>query len=277
MLFRRLQPDLQECMNSRLRLRFEEAIMRPTQFENSKVAKTPSLELNKDQLCWRASRVVLTAGSVLSRNARKRGSGHACCSCNTGCTGRNRSTPCTSIAFPWFHASCSCHRWYWNDAPLEWKVRCWVGTTGLMFLFVFLLQRNICFDRTCHNLHSKEDTTIHSPVSKSVKRLRHTSHPWWCYLLQRVTSWDVQKLRHKQHVPQAPHPLGSSSLLLLFFRSINWRASFVRQKNVAWNGAKMLMSPALMCVSFKFKTELDGWWLKIRDDLLYPAFFKKNK
>lgn len=72
--------------------------------------------------CWGGSdNAVLTAGSVPSRNARRRGSGRACCSCNTGCTGRNRSTPCTSIAFPWCHASCSCHRLCWSGARLEGK------------------------------------------------------------------------------------------------------------------------------------------------------------
>lgn len=68
-------------------------------------------------------RVILTAGSVRSRSARKRGSGHVCCSCNTGCTGHSQSTLYISNASPWYHAFYSCHRWCWNGAHLETWIR----------------------------------------------------------------------------------------------------------------------------------------------------------
>lgn len=79
--------------------------------------------LNKIHFYWEGDSEILTAGSAPFRSAQKRGSGHAYCSCNTGCTGHSRSTPCTSNASPWCHASCSCHRWCWSGARLERQVR----------------------------------------------------------------------------------------------------------------------------------------------------------
>lgn len=71
----------------------------------------------------RGEGAVLTAGSAPSRSVRKRDSDRACCSCSTACTGRSRSTPCTSSACPWCRASYSCRRWCWSDAHLKGQHR----------------------------------------------------------------------------------------------------------------------------------------------------------
>lgn len=67
----------------------------------------------------RRARGTLTGANAPSRSARRRASARACCSCNTECTGRSRSTPYTSSAFPWCRASYSCHRWCSNVGHLR--------------------------------------------------------------------------------------------------------------------------------------------------------------
>lgn len=195
---------------------------------------------------WAGGSAVLTAGSALSRSARKRGSGRACCSCNTGCTSHSRSTPCTSNASPWCHASCSCHRWCWSGAHLEEQVR-WlkksevINSTCLRFLFSNSEELvDSCIVRRCYYV----SLTCKSHVMS--------------YLSQRLISWDAGELRHKQHDKNTPTPLAPHLLLCSSFAPlIEGQASEAEKWRFKWS--KMLMSPAWMCVSFKSKIELDGW------------------
>ena len=97
-----------------------------------------------------------------------------------------------------------------------------------------------------------------SSICKSLKHTRHMSCSYQCNLSQRLISWDGAELRHKQHDKNIPTPLAP----LLFSSSsfaplIEGQASEAEKCRFKWS--KMLMSPALMCVSFKSKIELDGW------------------
>lgn len=97
-----------------------------------------------------------------------------------------------------------------------------------------------------------------SSICKPLKHTRHMSCPYQCNLSRRLISWDGVELRHKQHdknipTPLAPHLFSSSSFAPL----IEGQACEAEKCRFIWS--KMLMSPALMCVSFKSKIELDGW------------------
>ncbi len=101
-----------------------------------------------------------------------------------------------------------------------------------------------------------------SPICKSVEHSQHMSCPYWACLSQWIISWDVEELRHKQYDKNNPTPLALHLFSSSSFASlIEGQASEAEKCRFKWS--KMLMSPALMCVSFKSKIELDGWWWEV--------------